>query len=457
MNIDNQFSINKSEKPDFKIKKLGKCEINSPLKLNDIVGDCVANFVDDNEKILFDPSYSYWKKCIKNSEEPLTIELAGPRKKIFYDPQKTKVAIVTCGGLCPGLNDVIRSLVMECWYHYGIRKIIGIKFGYLGLIIDNKNENITLTPDMVAEINRDGGSFLGSSRGPQDVKKMVDYLVSENINILFTIGGDGTQKGALAIVKEITARKLNISVIGIPKTIDNDIAYIDKTFGFETASAVAKDVLIAAHNEARGYLNGIGLVKLMGRNAGFIAARAALAASEANFVLVPEIDFDLEGENGLLIHLESRLRRKKHALIVVAEGAGQSFLEKEREELGIDPSGHKRLADIGIFLKDKIVDYFKKIKDLEISLKYIDPSYYIRSAPANASDQVYCLALGQNAVHAAMSGRTAMIVGSWHGKITHVPINIAISKRKVLSPESFEWLSVLEATGQPASMTNRCI
>ena len=441
-------------KLDFKIKRLGKCKFKSPLKLDTTVGNYVANFVKDTDKIMYEPTLKKWRESITNGEMPYFIEVAGPRHEIFFNPHKTKAAIVTCGGLCPGLNDVVRSIVMELWFHYDVKNILGIRYGYWGLLPERRDSAIALTPDMVANIHNLGGSFLGSSRGDQDVSKMTDFLAENEINILFAIGGDGTQTGALEIAKELRRRKLKKAIVGIPKTIDNDIAYLDKTFGFETAAAVARDVILSGHIEAEGALYGIGLVKLMGRHSGFIAARAALAAGVANFVLVPEVPFDLDGRNGFLTALEERLRLRKHALIVIAEGAGQDLLIDAAKRLGVDPSGNEKLADIGLYLKDRILDYFKTKTELNVTLKYIDPSYTIRSAPAHAMDHVYCLKLGQNAVHSAMTGRTEMIVGSWNGYFTHIPITTAISKRKVLNPEGDEWLAVVEATGQPLVMKN---
>jgi 6-phosphofructokinase 1 len=277
---------------------------------------------------------------------------------------------------------------------------------------------------------------------------MVNTLEKLGINILFCIGGDGTLHGAHIIWQEVEKRGLPISVVGVPKTIDNDIGYVAKTFGFDTAVSEARQVLQCAHIEAKGAQNGIGLVKVMGRDSGFIAVHATLANLDVNFTLIPEVPFDLHGKGGFLDTLEQRLRKRHHAVIIVAEGAGQEFFT---ENAGKDASGNILHKDIGVYLKDEITDYFRS-KNLPITLKYIDPSYMIRSVPANASDSIFCSHLGRYAVHAAMAGKTDMIVGLWHDKFTHVPISVTISSRKKISPERSLWLSVLESTGQPVSM-----
>ena len=308
-----------------------------------------------------------------------------------------------------------------------------------------------MSPEEVEHIHREGGSVLGCSRGKQDVREMVDYIAERKINVLFTIGGDGTLRGASAISQEARRSGYELAVIGVPKTIDNDISYVERSFGFETAYSMAQAALQGAHEEARGAPNGIGLVKLMGRHSGFVAALASLACGDANFVLVPELDFDLDGENGFLKALERRMRNAGHALVVVAEGVGQKFFDQDT--LGKDASGNVKLGDIGPLLKERISQYFLGA-GMEVNIKYIDPSYIIRSSPASPTDSVFCRRLAQHAVHAAMTGRTDMIVGVWNNRFVHVPIATAISERKQLDPEGSTWLAVIEATGQPLSMKN---
>ena len=434
----------------FTIKKLGEAQIKSPLlekfKLNEM------NFVRDSKRMLYNVMLENEDRSGIDINQ--TFELAGPREYLYFNPEETKSAIVTCGGLCPGLNDVIRSIVMESWYRYGAKNILGIRYGYSGLNPDTKFAPIELTPDMVRAIHMDGGSILGSSRGgTDDMEMLVDTLERLNINILYTIGGDGTLKGAHNIALIAERRNFKLAVVGIPKTIDNDISYIQRSFGFETAFSKAVEAVVSAHVEAKGAPNGIGLVKLMGRNSGFIAANATMAMNDVNYVFVPEIPFELDGENGLLKHLEGRLMDRQHAVICVAEGAGQDLIQKDIDSCEKDASGNARLKDIGVFLKDKIDEYFKS-RNIEVNLKYIDPSYMIRSAPAVPNDSIFCAQLGQYAVHAAMAGKTDLVMGQWNNNYTHVPIDLAISKKKFINPNSRFWFSVIDATGQPEKMVN---
>lgn len=436
---------------DLQVRTLGNANVVSPLKQGLRADSPVYKFVKDNERIIYDTSVGYFEKCRKSGETPVSFEKAGPKESIFFEPAKTKVAIVTCGGLCPGLNNVIRSLVNQLYYRYGISRILGIKYGYEGLISEYNHPVIELTAPMVSEIHLQGGTFLGTSRGNQDVGQMVDTLEILNVNVLFCIGGDGTLRGAHAIHEEIHKRNLKIAVAGIPKTIDNDIDLIQKSFGFESAFSIANDIIRNAHNEAYGAHNGIAMVKLMGRDSGFIAASAALAIQEVNFVLVPEMSFDLYGPRGFLKVLRRRLEDRHHAVIVVAEGAGQDLFDSAETEK--DPSGNIRHKDIGVFLKEKIKEEFNA-KGFPFTIKYIDPSYIIRSAPANANDSKFCNQLAQNAVHAAIAGKTDFVTGYWNNEFTLIPIPMAVARRKKIDVEGELWWNVLEATGQPISMKN---
>jgi len=422
---------------DFTISKLGECRIPSPMGVN--------QFVPDDELVLYDDHAAVVKACIQGGKEPPVFETAGPREKIYFDPSKLKCGIVTCGGLCPGLNDVIRAIVLGLFYHYGVKTVFGFRYGYEGLTYRFGHTPLELTPDMVKDIHKMGGSILASSRGPQDISEMVDTLERMNIGVLFTIGGDGTLRGAQAISEEIGNRGLKIGVIGIPKTIDNDISFVQSSFGFDTAVSESRTAIDSAHAEALGARNGVGLVKLMGRESGFIAAYATMANSDVNFCLIPEAPFTLEA---FLKALKDRLKGRGHAVIVVGEGAGQDLMQGPGER---DASGNIRFSDIGLFLKDQINGYFKK-EGMEVNLKYIDPSYTIRSLPANPRDSAFCLLLGRHAVHAGMSGRTGMVVANWKGEFTHVPIRMAVSSRKKIDPNGRFWSTVLSCTGQPREM-----
>ncbi|MGL4208247.1 MAG: ATP-dependent 6-phosphofructokinase [Candidatus Adiutrix sp.] len=432
------------------IDQLGPAKIDSPLLgfSNSGPDEAVSweSFTDDDSRVLIDVKVKALRALVAEGQDIDKFEEAGARRKIYFDPSKVRAAILTAGGLCPGLNGVIRSLVMTMHYRYGVRNVVGIRYGYQGLSPAHGHELMSLDPSNVSDIHEFGGTILGSSRGGMAPEDMVDSLERSNINILFCIGGDGTLKGAHSIAAQAKLRGLKLAVVGIPKTIDNDIGMVARSFGFETAVAIASDVIRSAHTEATGAPSGVGLVKLMGRDSGFIAATAALARGDVNYVFIPEIDFDLEGPGGLLTHLEKRLDKRGHAVIVVAEGAGQKFFLDEGRDL--DASGNVLHKDIGAYLASTIKTYFKS-KNKELNLKYIDPSYIIRSAPANASDQVYCSFLGQRAVHAAMAGKTDMLIGLWNDHFVHVPIALATLRRKKVDPNGDLWNSVMESTGQP--------
>jgi 6-phosphofructokinase 1 len=422
------------------IESLGECSYLTPLR---------HEFTREQRRVLYDDSFETVSASFARGETPLSFELAGPRERVFFDPPKTTAAIVSCGGLCPGLNDIIRGIVMELSYRYGVTRIYGIRYGYEGLVPRYGHVPLTLRPESVSTIHTFGGSILGSSRGPQDVSEMVDHLEELGVDILFVIGGDGTLRGAAAINAELRRRGLKKAVIGIPKTIDNDIMYLDKSFGFETAFAEAVKAVSCAHVEAVGAVNGIGIVKLMGRDSGFIACFAALAGQHVNFCLIPEVPFQLEGERGLLEMLRFRLAQRKHALIVVAEGAGQDLIHLDTSLT--DASGNRKLGDIGILLKDRIVEFFRSRK-IEVNVKYIDPSYTIRSVPASPQDNVYCSRLAQSAVHAGMAGKTNMLVGRWHGTFVHLPFALVTKGRRKVDSDGDLWHAVLECTGQPPRM-----
>lgn len=386
---------------------------------------------------------------VVNPDEPpgedLLFEVAGPRERLFFDPAKTRAGIVTCGGLCPGLNNVIRSLVLQLHHGYGVREILGFVNGYQGLDPWRGEEPIPLTPEYVENIHKDGGTVLNTSRGPVDVSVAVDNLIRRKIDILFVVGGDGTQRGGAAIYNEAKLRGHALAVVGIPKTIDNDVAFVSRTFGYLSAVEEAAKAITCAHTEAHSVQNGISLVKIMGRHAGFIAAGATVASQDVNFTLVPEVPFALEGENGFLATLKRRVIDRSHAVILVAEGAGQHLMPQEEERH--DASGNLKLKDIGIFLRDRIEAYFKA-EDVPCTMRYFDPSYLIRSVPASAEDAILCDFFARNAVHAAMAGKTGLVIGLQHDTFTHVPIELLIERKKQMNLNSSAWLGVLASTGQ---------
>jgi 6-phosphofructokinase 1 len=440
------------ESQDLRVKTLGPCNFESPLKAR--LGAGVLHPVGEADRVLLDDQQATLAGSLLPASELPSFELAGPRDKIFFDPASLRVGIVTCGGLCPGINNVIRGLVLELTHAYGVKEIYGFRYGFEGMVERHDRPPVRLVPEAVADIHQQGGTVLGTSRGGQDPGEMVDTLQRLGVRALFVIGGDGSLKGAMAIVAEIERRKLPIVVVGVPKTIDNDIHFIDRSFGFESAFSAAVEVIRSAHVEAKGAANGIGLVKLMGRHSGFIACHAALASTDVNFVLIPEVKLALEGERGFLRALERRLHERAHAVVVVAEGAGQDLCEEAAEGVAgppeTDASGNVRLRDIGHVLRDRINRHFHERKT-EITLKYIDPSYQIRSVPASPSDSVFCWNLARNAVHAAMSGNTELLIGRWHNRFVHVPLPLATRFRKQVDVGEDLWMSVVESTGQPVS------
>lgn len=429
---------------DTRIHTLGRASIPSPLTQPD------QAFIEEDDRVLWsanlkDIAIFEQHAAARRASELPSFENAGPRKHLYFDPKAIACGIVTCGGLCPGLNDVIRAITLTLHHDYRVPKILGFRYGFAGIPLSSPHAPVLLTPEKVSDIHSRGGTLLGTSRGPQDVTAMVDALLHHGVNVLFTIGGDGTLRGAAALAEEIARRKLPIAVIGLPKTIDNDLMWIEQSFGFLSAVEEARRAIQAANNEAQSALGGIGLVKLMGRYSGFIAAHATVANNDVNFCLVPEVPFTLTGQNGLLAAVEQRLRARGHAVIVVAEGAGQDLLPKTSET---DASGNPKLQDIGSCLKRELQSHLEA-RNQPVTVKYIDPSYLLRGLPANAADAEMCLQLAQNAVHAGLSGRTGMLVGYWNQHFTHVPLALAVEGRKQLSEHDKLWQAVLTSTGQP--------
>ena len=424
---------------NFDIEGLGPCKIPSPIR-NPV-------FIDEGARMLLTNDIGVLDCCTRSGNKPPSFEVSGPHANIFHDPAWSRAAILTAGGLCPGLNHVIKGLVEILSFDYGIKTIYGIRYGYRGLVARHNLTPLMLDTEVVDTIHTLGGTILGSSRGQQDTDEMVDTLTRMNINLLFCVGGDGSLRAARDLANECKRRKLAISIVGIPKTIDNDLNFVGRSFGFETAVTATSPVIEAAHMEAKGSINGIGLIKLMGRDSGFIAAYATVAHPVVNFCLIPEEPFEMEGESGLLTALERRFKTKGHAVVVVAEGAGQDLIKGEEQSR--DLSGNLRKKDIGEYLRHRMAGYFSS-RGIEVSIKYFDPSYTIRSIPAVGADAIRCYMLARAAVHAAMAGRTNCVVGNMHaGNIyTLVPIDLAANERQKVNLNSDLWRAVLDATCQ---------
>ncbi|MFF0794524.1 ATP-dependent 6-phosphofructokinase [Streptomyces spiralis] len=438
---------------DLRVRRLGECRYDSPF--SDVLStkQTSPHYVAEGDRVLLEDTVSMLAEHSLPPGLAPSFEAAGPRRKIYFDPARVTAGIVTCGGLCPGLNNVIQGLVKELSAHYKVKRILGFRNGLQGLTREHRDDTVELTLDRVRDIHNAGGTILGSSRGGQDADEMVDSLVLRGIDILFVIGGDGGMRAATLLSEAIRARGLGIAVIGVPKTIDNDLPFTDQSFGFQSAFARATDFISSVSVEAAASPNGVGIVKLMGRHSGFIASYAALAASAADIVLIPEVPFVLEGADGLLAHVEQHVRSKGFVVIVLAEGAGQDLFEEhglpQYNGRGTDASGNVRLGNIGELLKERITAHLTAV-GLAPSMRYIDPSYAIRSIAANAYDSVYCLRLAHAAVHAAMSGRTEAAVARWRRRFVHVPLSLMTSRRNQVDPDGDLWMSVLETTCQPA-------
>ncbi|KAF0901465.1 hypothetical protein E2562_003463 [Oryza meyeriana var. granulata] len=387
----------------------------------------------------------------KNGPRGNHFRRAGPRQRVYFQSDEVHACIVTCGGLCPGLNTVIREIVCGLSDMYGVTRVLGIQGGYRGFYACN---TIDLTPKSVNDIHKKGGTVLGTSRGGHDTTKIVDSIQDRGINQVYVIGGDGTQRGAGVIFEEVRRRGLKVAVAGIPKTIDNDIPVIDRSFGFDTAVEEAQRAINAAHVEAGSADNGIGVVKLMGRYSGFIAHYATLASRDVDCCLIPESPFYLEGEGGLFRYIEKRLKENGHMVIVVAEGAGQKLIAETMQSMGKDASGNAMLLDVGLWLSQKIKEHFKKIKTT-INLKYIDPTYMIRAIPSNASDNVYCTLLAHSVVHGAMAGYTGFTVGQVNGRHCYIPFYRITEKQNKVSITDRMWARLLSSTNQPSFLSKK--
>ncbi len=423
---------------DLEVTTLGPCTVDSPLRAR-------AAFVDEGTRVLCDVEVR-GEAADAPRGDALSYEKAGPRERIFFEPARTTAAIVTCGGLSPGLNNVIRSAYHELRHNYGVARVLGIRHGYRGLNPGVGEAPLELDDATVDRIHQQGGTILGSSRGPQEPGVVVDFLEERGIDVLFTVGGDGTQRGAHGIADELRRRGLRKALVGIPKTIDNDILHVFPSFGYATALEIAAQVIRGAHVEATGALHGVSIVKLMGRDAGFIAAGAAVVSGEADFVLVPEVAFPLEGEDGFLAALERRVRDQGHALVVVAEGAGQHLLDAGGA--GTDASGNALHADVGPFLRQVAAAHLAE-RGLAANVRYVDPSYTIRSLPANAWDRVLCDRMARAAAHAAMAGKTDLMIGYRLGSVFHVPIPAVVAGKARMDLGGELWSAVLAHTRQP--------
>jgi len=415
-------------------------------------------YTRDDDVVLFDII-----RGDKSGTDAMAFKRAGCRKMICWKGSEVKAAIITCGGLCPGLNVVINEIVEVLYFEYGVNSIYGVKGGYRGLV-DGGYGLIELNPTVVKGINRKGGTILWSSRGgispaspPEEIEKILNKLESYGINMLYIIGGDGTHRGAYRLYQHAKAREKKMIIAGIPKTIDNDMGVIDSSFGFNSAVEQATKAIFSAVTEATcNKPNGVGIVKLMGRHAGYIACHATLASRQVDMCLINEDPFlETNGPEAMAEYIEKTVQDKGHAVIVVAEGAGNNFLKSLRsgmESVEKDAGGNEALSNICDYLIDYLKQHFKQ-RSKACTVKFIDPSYMIRSVAANASDNVMCLVLAQNAVHGAMAGYTGFTSGLVNNRSVMIPMPVIMATSpSFLNPRGRTWSRVLAATQQPVTM-----
>jgi len=402
------------------------------------------HFVNPDELVMGHIITNDSKQAARDSETANGCFRANATRHIYWDPKDVRAAIVTCGGLCPGLNSVVRELT-DCLYNeYGVKDILGMRGGYHGLSNPEELTPMYLTPKIVNEIHMKGGSVLMAGRGGNDCIRIVDKLKERDINMLFVVGGDGTQSGAHALFLEARKRKMPISIVGVPKSIDNDVMYFDKTFGFESAVAEAVSVIRGSFVEATSANRAVSIVKLMGRDAGFVSMYAAVASNLVDLCLIPEVDVKLQD---VLAYVDKVLAQKGYMVVAVAEGAGQNFVESE----GVDPTGHTKYGDVGVFLRDAINEHLKRSDDGGRSF-YFDPSYMIRAVPANPIDHIFCSRLSRDAVHTAMRGYTGVCVGPIHNIIIIMPMNNIASRQKTVNVHRNMWQVCVHQSGMPQQL-----
>ena len=266
-------------------------------------------------------------------------------------------AIATCGGLCPGTNDVIRAIVLELHHLYKVRHIYGVRYGFQGFIPKYGHDLVDLTPEVVANIHTFGGTVLSSSRGPQDIGEIVDALDRmQHPASSSSSAATAPCRAANRICEEIARRELRIGVIVIPKTIDNDIALVSRSFGFDTAVEMATEAIHAAHTEALGAPNGIGLVKLMGRY--LRVHRRQRHPGLAGSQLCPDPRGRFRSGRRLRSAGQSGRPPEGAAPRRHRGGRGRRGTILPEENRQRDPSGNLKPGDIGHFLQDEIKDYF---------------------------------------------------------------------------------------------------
>lgn len=394
---------------------------------------------------------------------PPSFPEAGPRKELCFDPHRVKAAVVTTGGLAPGLNSVVHSIVDRHFNTYELNEtlggaVYGIYDGFRGLR-DCASNSTTLNPKVTLDWLRQGGSNLGSIRfrDPQGEKHLVDEIAKSitqmAIDILYVIGGDGSQLIAHKVAQAVPS----ISVLGVPKTMDNDVLWVRESFGFDTTVEQATHAINALHFEAQSTRR-VGLLQFFGAESGFVAANAALASGQVDLVLIPEAFNNLSDEQlqhywkMLLGHLDDRVKRQAHmphAIVVVAEGVETALVQQKSRKLG-------RKGDFLELLKQDIAGKVRDRRGRCLEIFVNEPRHYIRSGAANAHDQIFCERLGALAVDNGLAGYTNCMVSHWLTEYVLVPLELVVQGQKSIQTSGMFWRQVETSTGQPPSPCGPC-
>lgn len=354
-----------------------------------------------------------------------------------------RIGVLTGGGDCAGLNAVIRAITRCAVSRYGIN-VIGIRDGFEGLL--GEPRTVSLTTNMVKGLLFRGGTILGSSnKGDPFAYKSVDHgkvmstdrsdEVLSNIHdleldCLFVIGGDGTN----AIAYKIFQR--GVPVIGIPKTIDNDLGATDVTFGFDTAVNVVVDAIDRLQTTAESH-HRVMIIETMGRNAGWIALEAGLAGG-ADVILIPEIPFEVEKIYDTILH--RRKAGRNFTIICVAEGAKPKGGDVVVKKMVADSAEPVRLGGIG----ERLAGWLEKYDVGECRATVL--GHIQRGGTPTAFDRNLCTRLGAGAVHAAVHGDFGKMVVLRNSRIEVVPIQEAIAQIRLVDPES-DWVRTAIDTG----------
>ncbi|KAG8049861.1 hypothetical protein GUJ93_ZPchr0009g259 [Zizania palustris] len=376
--------------------------------------------------VLFDASSGRGQR--RQRQQLAAYHRAGPRREVAFDPVRVRAAIVTCGGLCPGMNTVVRELVVGLSELYGVRGggVFGVRNGYGGFY--SEEEPVPLEPETVEQWHKAGGTVLGTSRGGFDLGRIVGAIERRGFNQVYAIGGDGTMRGAVKIFEEVRRRRLPVAITGIPKTVDNDVGIIDRSFGFHTAVEEAQQAIAAGHVEAESAVNGVGLVKLMGRSTGHIALHATLSSRDVDCCLIPEENFYLHGAGGLFEFLYHRIKKNGHAVVVVAEGAGQGLIPTNTDApRRDDESGNPAFLDVGAWLKAELKAWWEE----------------------EHADNLYCTLLAHSAIHGVMAGYTGFVSGPINGNYAYIPMAEVAEGKNPVDTKDHKWAWVRSITNQP--------